>query len=64
MIDRDTLSRQLAAGIDHLHILVMEYADGNTAVKAERDRLQAKVTRGLRLLGRMEAGRRVTGEKG
>ena len=57
--DRDTLCRQLAADFDRLHVLVLEYANGNMAVKRERDQLQAKVTRGMRMLGRMEAGQRI-----
>ncbi len=58
MMDRESLCRQLVADFDRLHILVLVYADGNASVKQERDSLQETVTRGMRVLGRMEAERR------
>ena len=57
-VDRKTLRRQVLDDLNRCHVLILEYADGNMSVKAERDRLQAKVTQGLKAPGRMVAGER------
>ena len=55
MNTEETLRDQLLVDVDRLHLLIIRYATGDRAVKAERDRLTEVVEKRITLLGRSHA---------